>query len=110
MKGHLTMTQRVVIPPECTYLEVDGRYQTAKVSINGIEIGDLCFGRRIELQDEVRGTESMISVRFCLSNRNLFGPFRYVGKEIFVGPAVFSANDFGDNGKDKYKLLRFYQK
>lgn len=109
-RGTLTMSQSAELSQQSTILKIEGRYQTAKVFINGEKAGDLLWKRQLDISPYICDGENEITVEFCVGNRNLLGPFRYCEKEVFVGPSTFAAYDFEDSGAKKYKLFRFYEK
>lgn len=111
-RGTLTMSQNVALSQQDTILKLEGRYQAAKVYVNGKKVGKLLFEREIDISPYISEGNNEITVEFCVGNRNLLGPFRYREKEEFVGPSTFAACDFPESkqGATKYKLYRFYKK
>jgi len=109
-RGELKMSQKVILEDANTLLRVKGRYQTARVYVNGKYAGELFFEHQIDISEYAVQGENLIEIAFTIGNRNVLGPFHYAEAENGVGPHCFEAFDLPDSaqGHTRYKLYRFY--
>ena len=109
-RGKMTFRQNIELSNANTLLKVKGRYQTARVRVNGLDAGELFFEHQLDISPYAKQGKNKIEVEFTIGNRNLLGPFHYAGSEAGVGPDTFEAHNLPDtkDGYARYKLFRFY--
>lgn len=109
-RGKLTLRQKKMFTDKNILLKVKGRYQTAKVRVNGQEAGELFFEHQLDISSYTKQGENEIEVEFTIGNRNLLGPFHHDGHELSVAPSTFESYSLPDteDGHPRYKLYRFY--
>lgn len=74
-----------------TLLRLSGRFSTAKIILNGKEVGTLLFGEYIDLDGYLKEGENIITLVLCNAYRNLLGPHHLQTAEpLSVGPVSFS--------------------
>lgn len=109
-RGRLTLRQNMTLADANAILKVKGRYQTARIRVNGQYAGELFFDHQLDISPYAKQGENEIETEFTIGNRNLLGPFHCNGPEYSVGPGSFEAHDLPDSkdGRPRYKLFRFY--
>ena len=109
-RGELTLAQNLYLPDTNVRLALPGDYLTAKITVNGIYAGELCFESTIDISPWTRPGDNEIRVTFTIGNRNLLGPFHSLAPEVFVDPPTFERNDIPStaDGHPQYKFRRFY--
>jgi len=97
-----------------TRLELDGRYATARVRLNGEDAGELLFSQSLDLSGLLREGKNELTITITGSNRNLMGPHHRPDPEPFgVGPSSFSYENEWKNGTywenhlKRYAFVRF---
>ena len=111
-RGDVTMRQTISLPNADCYLNVDGRYTTAKVKVNGQKAGDIYFDRRIDISKVAKPGDNDVEVTFTVGNRNFLGPFHCDHPETYMSPGIFKMCNLpnAEDGKVRYRLHRFYKK
>ncbi len=97
-----------------TLLELDGRYATARIRLNGADAGELFFSQSIDLSGLLREGKNELTVTVTSSNRNLMGPHHRPDPEPYsVGPSTFSYEGewekgvYDENYLERYAFVRF---
>lgn len=109
-RGSLTLTKDFCFEDSDTCIALDGKFLSAKVSVNGISAGEILFENTLDISEYLKKGDNTLQVTFSIGNRNLLGPLHSQGSEYFVSPNSFQRSDFKDaaTGKIKYKFLPFY--
>jgi hypothetical protein len=98
---------------DATVLRLTGRFATARVSVNGKEVGKLLFSSYIDLGEYLTEGVNTVTVTVCNSYRNLFGPHhREPAEPLAVSPRTFSYEKMWKNGRcelynSRYAFVRF---
>ena len=91
-----------------TVLNLDGRFATAEVMVNGIEAGTMLFKTTMDLADYLQEGKNTITVTLCNSMRNTMGPHHRDDPEPYsVGPHTFSFEK-GWNGRECAGYIEWY--
>ncbi len=113
--GEMTFSKKVMLDREDVLLQIDGEYQMAVVTINGIDKGLLLFEKELDISDVAKVGENEIKIRFWFSNRNLMGPHHLKGcKRQNVSPWSFEMYDAWHEDENvhfhaTYDLKLFYK-
>lgn len=113
--GPMTLRTTVNLTGSDWTLRVNGRYQYAKVWVNGEYAGLLLFDDTCDLSGLLHPGENTIELQLMSSNRNLFGPFHTKGdpEPYGVSPSLFALygtwNEDGTSAKydPDYAMVRF---
>jgi len=91
-----------------TVLNLDGRFATAEVMVNGVAVGTMLFKTTMDLADYLQEGENTITVTLCNSMRNAMGPHHREDPEPYsVGPYTFSFEK-GWNGRNCAGYVEWY--
>ena len=91
-----------------TVLNLDGRFATAEVMVNGVAVGTMLFKTTMDLADYLQEGENTITVTLCNSMRNAMGPHHRDDPEPYsVGPYTFSFEK-GWNGRNCSAYMEWY--
>ena len=113
--GEMTVSQKIILDREDILLQIEGEYQMAAVTVNGMDKGLLLFEKGMDISDVARVGENEIQIRFWISNRNLMGPHHLKGsKRENVSPWSFEMYDAWDEDENvhyhaTYDLKLFYK-
>lgn len=110
--GEFTIHEKLELTETNVILKLEGRYMGAQVEVNGHAMGELLFGKRIDISKVAKQGVNDIKVTYIVGNRNFMGPLHLAGTEGFVGPGSFVGYNFEQDidGRAGYKLFRFYPK
>lgn len=74
-----------------TLLKLGGRFAVCGVTVNGKDLGMRLFGDEFELAPYLKEGRNAVSIKLCVSNRNLLGPHHVTRPEpTSVLPTTFS--------------------
>ena len=91
-----------------TVLNLDGRFATAEVTVNGVAVGTMLFKTTMDLADYLQEGENMVAVTLCNSMRNAMGPHHRDDPEPYsVGPYTFSFEK-GWDGRNCAAYMEWY--
>ena len=103
--GDIVLKQTVCVEDTDCELIVDERYQLLEVKVNGVYVGKLMFGSRMDLSKVLKKGENEVEIVLTVGNRNLLGPFHAIDEEpLGVGPYTFERMGSWKDGKSP--LLR----
>ena len=108
-RGELTMRQTVSFAGKDILLNIPGCYTTARVYVNGMEVGQLLFDKKIDISEYAKCGTNEIEIRFVIGNRNLLGPFTLPFPDDFIGPMHFQIGYLPEEDF-RYRLYLFNQK
>ena len=110
LRGKVRLSQNLILDTKDTLLNIKGRYLTAKVNVNGKEVGKLLFEHWIDISSYAKIGENRIEVEFIIGNRNFMGPFHSEGPEDLISPTRFEDYDLYEkkDGNLWYRFCRFY--
>ena len=98
--GRMRLHREVDLEDTEAVLRFAGRFQAAKVFVNGSEAGDLIFDNELDISGYTRKGRNDIDLVLTVSNRNLFGPHHMLRDEepVSVGPYSFDLPDTWTDG------------
>lgn len=110
--GAFTIHEKLELTEVNVMLKLEGRYMGAQVEVNGHAMGELLFGKRLDISKVAKQDVNDIKVTYIVGIRNFMGPLHLAGTEGFVGPGSFAGYNFEQDieGRAGYKLFRFYPK
>ncbi|MBQ3080620.1 MAG: hypothetical protein IJC48_11600 [Clostridia bacterium] len=90
-------------------MRLNGRFATARVSVNGGEEKLLMFDNAFDISKDVRKGDNIVSISITNSCRNIYGPFHNpVDPDSFaVSPDSFTLYGTWENGKSKRYTDRY---
>ena len=110
--GDITLKQKVVLSDTNYELVIDKRFHLIEVNVNGVHVGRLMFGNKLDISNALKIGENDIEIVLTVSNRNLLGPFHTTEQETFsVSPHTFERMKKWNDGKcdtfiDKYAFVK----
>ena len=88
--GDITLKQTLTVEDTDCVLVFDKRFHLLDVKVNGIYVGRVMFGNKIDLSKVLKKGENEIELVLTVGNRNLLGPFHTVEQEgDYIGPHTF---------------------
>ncbi len=99
--GTIHLKRTVTLQNTDVILEFKGRFQAAKVWVNGKAVGNLLYDNQIDISSFARVGENEIVLELIVSNRNLLGPHHMMADEEpeSVGPYSFELPGTWKDGK-----------
>ena len=111
--GNIRLKQSVFLTDTNVCLELEGKFQAAKIFVNGEETGVLLLNNCLDISRFTRVGNNDIEVELTVSNRNLLGPHHYKPQEepVFVSVDTFELGNSWKNGispkyRDTYSFVK----
>ena len=99
--GTISLKRTVELQNTDVILELQGRFQAVKISVNGTKVGTLLYSNIIDISEYARVGNNDIVLELIVSNRNLLGPHHMLADEEpeSVGPYSFELPGTWKDGK-----------
>ena len=110
-RGDFTAHMSLELSGPNVILEVPGRYQAARVLVNGEVAGVLLNRKTLDISKYAKEGVNDVEIVYTIGNRNLLGPLHYAGGENGIAPVCFEIYNFeaDETGKCAYRLCRFLE-
>ena len=107
--GDITLKQTVFVEDTDCMLVFDKRFHLLDVKVNGVYLGRVMFGNKIDISKVVQKGENEIELVLTVGNRNLLGPFHTVEQEgDYIGPHTFERIGSWDEEGNSSLLTKGY--
>jgi hypothetical protein len=107
--GDITLKQTVFVEDTDCMLVFDKRFHLLDVKVNGVYLGRVMFGNKIDISKVVQKGENEIELVLTVGNRNLLGPFHTVEQEgDYIGPHTFERIGSWDEEGNSSLLVKDY--
>ena len=102
--GDITLKQTVFVEDTDCVLVFDKRFHLLDVKVNGVYVGRVMFGNKIDVSKALKKGENEIELVLTVGNRNLLGPFHTPEQEgDYVGPHTFERlGTWNEEGKSSW--------
>lgn len=106
--GSITLRTQVDCPEGGALLQLDGRFQTATVTVNG-KSRNMIFDNAVDISDMAKAGKNEVLITITTSLRNVMGPhhFKLCQEPTAVGPEAFTLNGSWHDGKSEWLEPRY---